>query len=294
MTDFGLSRFGKVIRNFNLSSIARFGVGGIAEFFVQPFSEEDLCSIIKNYRDSITVIGNCSNLLIRDGGISGITVRLGNAFSKIFTDGDLIYAGAGANANKVAYAALNNSLGGLEFFVGIPGTIGGALQMNAGCFGSDTSSILEYVLAVNELGKICRLLPKDIEYVYRGHKLCGKWIFLEAVFRGIVSDYQKIHSRMKRVMGQKITTQPFQVMTCGSTFKNPPGHSAWKLIDSSGCRGMRVGAVVVSDLHCNFLINEGAASAAEIEFLGNIIRKKVYDIHGIPLEWEIKIIGQHF
>lgn len=285
---------GSYRQNVNLSKTNWFNVGGMAEVLFRPADEDDLAYFLTNLPDDIpvTVIGVGSNLLVRDGGIDGVLVKLGRGFTDITSMGDEIHAGAGALSFNVATYSQQCGITGLEFLCGIPGSIGGALAMNAGAYGSDTSSILIYANAVDEAGNIHKLSPEDIGYVYRGNTLPEGIIFTKGVFQGQRGDILDIRKKMDEISSQREETQPIRSRTSGSTFKNPDGQKAWKLIDEAGCRGLQIGGAQVSEKHCNFFINTGDATATDIENLGEEVRKRVKEKTGVTLEWEVKIIGK--
>lgn len=278
-----------------LSKTNWFGVGGPAEVLFRPENTEDLAHFLakKPLSIAVNIIGVGSNLLVRDGGIEGVVIKLGRAFNTIHVSETYVYAGAGALDYNVALVALEHGLAGLEFLSGIPGTIGGGLAMNAGAYGSDISSVLEYAELLDDQGNLHQLTPKDIGFIYRGHTLPEGWIFTRAVLRAHPDDPAQIQQRMQQIQERREATQPIKTRTSGSTFANPVnGQKAWELIDKAGCRGLRRGGAVVSVKHCNFLINEGDASAADLELLGEEVRQRVFDMSGIWLEWEVKRIGQ--
>ncbi|MBL0319969.1 MAG: UDP-N-acetylmuramate dehydrogenase [Alphaproteobacteria bacterium] len=280
--------------NYDLSKVTWFAVGGPAEVLFRPADIADLQHFIQECPSSIpiTVIGLASNLLVRDGGIKGIVIRMGREFAQISHQENRITAGAAALTGNVARYAAEQGLSGLEFYVGIPGSVGGALAMNAGAYHQDTASILLEAQAVDPLGNLVRLTPDDIGYVYRGNHLPDGYIFTNATYQCIDDEPASIKDRMNRIMQQREASQPVRAKTGGSTFKNPQEKSAWKLIDEAGCRGLRIGGAHMSEKHCNFMINDQHASAADIETLAETIRKKVHEHSGILLEWEIKRIGE--
>ena len=239
----------------------------------------------------VTVIGVASNLLVRDGGVAGVVIRLGKAFADISVDGDMVTAGAGAMDVNVARAARDAGLAGLEFLIGIPGTVGGALRMNAGAYGTEVSDIFAAAWAVTGRGEDAALSPADMAFAYRH---CGQpddVIFTRATFRGTPGDVDAISGRMADIQKARGETQPVKSRTGGSTFANPDGHKAWELIDEAGCRGLTRGGAQVSPQHCNFLINTGNATAADLEGLGEEVRRRVLEETGVELHWEIRRIG---
>jgi len=239
----------------------------------------------------VSVIGVGSNLLVRDGGIPGVVVRLPSVFGRIAVDGTRIRVGAAALDAAVARAAADAGVGGMEFLRGIPGTVGGALKMNAGCYGREIKDIFVEATAIDGKGGEHRLASADMGFVYRKAQVPDDFIFVEAVFAGNADDPAAVRARMDALVEQRESTQPVKSRTGGSTFKNPPGHKAWELIDRAGCRGLMHGAAQVSEKHCNFLINTGDAAAADIEALGEEVRARVKDKFGVMLEWEIKRVG---
>lgn len=285
---------GRVRENVMLSESNWFQVGGPAEILFKPDDVQDLAHFLKEKPKDIpvTVIGVGSNLLVRDGGLKGVVIRLGRGFAEIKSEGDLLHAGAGALDVNVAWAAEEQSLTGLEFLSGIPGTIGGALRMNAGAYGSDLSQVLVEAQAVDSAGEIHTLSLEEMQFTYRHAGIPHDWIFTRATLRGTPGDRKTIAERIHKIAEERASTQPVRARTGGSTFKNPEGHKAWELIDAAGCRGLAMGAAQVSDKHCNFLINNGSATAHELESLGEEVRKRVYAHSGIMLEWEIQRIGE--
>ncbi len=279
----------------NLAKINWFNAGGEAEVMFRPADTQDLADFIANKPKDVpvTVLGVGSNLLVRDGGIDGVVIRLGRGFVEVKKEGDLIRAGAGALSFNVAIASAEYDIAGLEFLSGIPGTIGGACAMNAGAYQGDVASVLVQAEAVDEAGQIHQLTPQDIGYVYRGHTMPEGMIFTQALLKGGVGKKKEILARIKEINETREASQPIKSRTSGSTFKNPAGKKAWELIDAAGCRGLKIGGAQVSEKHCNFLINTGDATAADIENLGEEVRKRVKEKSGITLEWEIKRIGKN-
>jgi UDP-N-acetylmuramate dehydrogenase len=241
---------------------------------------------------AVYVVGVGSNLIVRDGGMPGVVIRLSpRGFGEASAEGDIVSAGTAALDKRVAEIAASANLSGLEFFFGIPGTIGGALRMNAGANGSETKDVLIEASGVGRDGKRVRLTNADMKFVYRNSSVDPSVIFTAARLRGIIADPDAIRARMNEVQNHRETAQPIREKTGGSTFKNPPGHSAWKLVDAAGCRGLRFGGAQVSEMHCNFLINTGSATGHDIETLGETVRTRVKEHSGIELHWEIKRIG---
>jgi UDP-N-acetylmuramate dehydrogenase len=284
---------GTYAENAPLKDLVWFRAGGSAEILFRPADAEDLATFLyaKPAHLPVSVIGVGSNLLIRDGGIPGIVVRLPASFGRIAAEGTRVRAGAAALDAAVARAAADAGIAGLEFLRGIPGTIGGALRMNAGCYGREIKDVFVEAKAVNGTGNIVTLNAEDMGFVYRRSGVPDDFIFVEAVLQGEAGNPEQVRARMNALVEQRESTQPVKAKTGGSTFKNPPGHKAWQLIDGSGGRGLRLGAAQVSEKHCNFLINTGEATAAEIEGLGEEVRARVKEKFGIELEWEIKRVG---
>lgn len=288
---------GKYRENAELSAMSWFGVGGTTDVFFKPEDADDLSFFLKNCPDDIplTIIGVASNLLIRDGGIPGVVIRLGRSFTEITHDSDRneMTAGAAALDINVAKYALMQSMEGLEFLSGIPGTIGGAVCMNAGAYGREIKDCLIYAEAFDRNGNLHRLTPDQLEFTYRHSIAQDQTLFItKACFRAPkIASSDIIKARMDDITKARELTQPIHTRTGGSTFRNPEGQKAWQLIDKVGGRGYRVGGAHFSDLHCNFIVNDQNASAADIEALGDTIQKRVLNELGIPLMWEIKIIG---
>jgi UDP-N-acetylmuramate dehydrogenase len=284
---------GRLLPNQSLAELTWFRVGGPAQVLFMPEDESDLAYGLGALPAElpVTVVGLGSNLIVRDGGVVGVVVRLGRGFSEIRVDGTRVTAGAAVPDVKVARAAQEAGLAGLSFLRGIPGAIGGALRMNGGAYGRETKDALVSARAVDRAGGIHVLAAADMHY---SHRHCGApddFIFTEATFQGAAGDRATIAVEMDKITEAREATQPIKSRTGGSTFKNPPGRKAWELIDAAGCRGLVVGGAQVSELHCNFLINLGQASAADIESLGETVRKRVKVSSGVELEWEIKRIG---
>jgi UDP-N-acetylmuramate dehydrogenase len=237
-------------------------------------------------------VGVGSNLIVRDGGVSGVVIRLSpRGFGETKADGDTVRAGTAALDKRVAEAAAAADIGGLEFYFGIPGSIGGALRMNAGANGGETKDVLVEARGVTRTGEKVTFSNADMKFVYRNSGVDTSIIFTSALYRGEIKDPETIRARMAEVQNHRETAQPIREKTGGSTFKNPPGHSAWKLIDAAGMRGFRVGGAQVSEMHCNFLINTGDATGHDIETLGEAVRARVKENSGVELHWEIKRIG---
>ncbi|HEY5290457.1 MAG TPA: UDP-N-acetylmuramate dehydrogenase, partial [Caulobacteraceae bacterium] len=279
-----------------LAPFTWFRVGGPAEVLFLPRDEDDLAAFLRELprETPITVLGAASNVIVRDGGLAGVVIRLGRAFADIRVEADQCRAIAGAAAldGAVARAAGAAGLAGLEFYAGIPGAIGGALTMNAGCYGSETREALVEARGVLRSGERLTLAVDDFAYAYRSSRAPAGAIWTSAAFRGRPDDPPAIRARMAEITARRETTQPIREKTGGSTFKNPPGHSAWKLIDAAGWRGREQGGAMMSPLHANFMINTGSASAADLEALGEAVRADVLAKAGVQLEWEIKRIGR--
>ena len=294
MTAVRHARRGNMRENVALAPLTWFRVGGPAARLFQPADPEDLAAFLgaTPAEEPVLPMGVASNMLIRDGGIAGTVVRMGGPLARIEIDGTTLIAGAGALDQKVAQTARRAGLAGIEFWIGIPGTIGGAVRMNAGAFGGETRDRLIWAEALDRAGKLHRLSNAELGFAYRRSALPEDWIVLRAAFALESGDAAAIAERMAAIKAEREAVQPIRVATGGSTFKNPPGERAWQLIDRAGCRGLRHGAAMVSDKHCNFLINTGGATAAELEALGEIVRDRVAAECGIRLEWEIKRLGE--
>lgn len=286
---------GSYRENANLAKTNWFNVGGSAEVLFRPADVNDLAFFLKERPKDIpiTILGVGSNLLVRDGGIKGVVIKLGRGFTGITKNGNYINAGAGALSFNTAMFSASSGLSGLEFLSGIPGTIGGALFMNAGAYGSDVSSVLIEAEIVDEGGDIHYLPVEDIGYVYRGNTLPDGIIFTKAIFKGATESVKNVEQRIKEIQDKRQSSQPIKERTSGSTFKNPTGEKAWELIDKAGCRGLQIGDAQVSEKHCNFFINKGNATAKDIEDLGEEVRKRVKEKSGIELQWEVRIIGEY-
>jgi UDP-N-acetylmuramate dehydrogenase len=286
---------GKLAADVALAPFTWFRVGGPAEALLSPADEDDLAYFLtKLPRDiPVTIIGLGSNLIIRDGGVRGVAIRLGGkAFGAIETTADCrVVAGAAALDAQVARAAAEAGIDGLAFLRGVPGSIGGALRMNAGAHGGETREAFVEAHGIDRAGAKRRLGPAEMGFSYRHSQAPDDVIFTRAVLQGRPGDSAAIKAEMDRITAAREASQPIRDKTGGSTFKNPPGCKAWRLIDAAGCRGLVVGDAQVSTMHCNFLINRGAATAADIEALGEEVRRRVKASSGIELEWEIKRIG---
>lgn len=284
---------GRLTENAALGHMTWFGVGGPAEVLFKPEDREDLVEFIKNCPEDVpvTLIGVASNLIIRDGGIPGVVIRLGREFAGLEATGEEVTAGAAALDMNLALMAAKHEIEGLEFFSGIPGTVGGALRMNAGAYGGETKNVLIAAEVLFRDGTVKTMTPDEMGLSYRHNDLPLTAIFLGGRFRGRKGDRAEIERRMDEIKTKRAETQPIKTKTGGSTFANPDGNSAWKVIDAAGCRGLKVGGAEMSTLHCNFMINTGGATAADIERLGEEVRKRVAENSGIMLRWEIKRIG---
>jgi UDP-N-acetylmuramate dehydrogenase len=287
---------GRLLAHEPLSSLTWFRVGGSAQALFMPEDENDLAYLLANIpRDTpVTVIGLGSNLIVRDGGVAGIVVRLGRGFSETKIEvGNRVRSGTAVPDLRVAKAAQEAGIARLAFYRGIPGAIGGALRMNGGAYGRETRDVLIEARGVDRAGNISTYTNAEMGFSYRHCGVTDDVIFTQALFEGAPGDPAAIAAEMDEITSRRETTQPVKSRTGGSTFKNPPGHKAWQLIDAAGCRGLIVGGAQVSELHCNFLINLGNATAADIENLGEEVRRRVKDNSGVTLEWEIKRIGVH-
>ena len=285
---------GRLLFNQSLKEFTWFRVGGAAQVLFVPEDEGDLALLLENLPGEIpvTVVGLGSNLIVRDGGVPGVAVRLGRGFGELKVEaGERIRAGAAVPDVKVSRCAQEAAIAGLAFFRGIPGAVGGALRMNGGAYGRETRDVLIEARAIDRRGTMRVFTNDEMRYAYRHCGLPEDIIFTEALFAGSPGDRAVIAEEMNQITDKRESTQPIKSRTGGSTFKNPPGHKAWQLIDAAGCRGLTLGDAQVSPMHCNFLINLGSASAAEIEDLGELVRRRVKENSGIELEWEIKRIG---
>lgn len=285
---------GRLLANQPLGELTWFRVGGPAQLLFLPEDEDDLAGFLRALPAEIpvTTIGLGSNLIVRDGGVAGVVVRLGRGFNGVSVEeGARIRAGAAVPDVKVARAAQDAAIAGLAFYRGIPGAIGGAVRMNAGAYGRETKDVLIEARGVDRNGNVRVWSNADLHYGYRHCGAPDDVIFTEALLQGVPDDPAAIAAEMDKITESREATQPVKSRTGGSTFKNPPGQKAWQLIDAAGCRGLVVGDAQVSELHCNFLINRGKASAADIETLGEAVRRRVRENSGIELEWEIKRIG---
>jgi UDP-N-acetylmuramate dehydrogenase len=286
---------GKLTPDAPLAPLVWFKSGGKAEWLFEPKDEDDLVSFLRELdpETRVMALGLGSNLIVRDGGVPGVVVRLGKAFAKVQAGSDYyITAGAGAPGIVVSSAARDASIANIEFLRGIPGTVGGFVRMNGGAYGREVSDILVTAKVVMRDGEIKTIGMLDLEYSYRHSNLPAGAIVVEALFQGEPGDPAAIGAEMDAIARAREQSQPLRSRTGGSTFKNPPGHKAWALIDAAGCRGLTMGDAQVSEKHCNFLLNLGSATSAEIEALGEEVRRRVEAKTHINLEWEIQRVGR--
>lgn len=284
---------GRLLANQSLAEITWFRVGGPAQVLFTPADEEDLAYFLASVPNHpVTVIGLGSNLIVRDGGVPGIVIRMARGFTDVVIEDETkIRAGVAVPDVKVARAAADASLAGLAFYRGVPGAIGGALRMNAGAYGGETKDVLIRAKAVSRSGEKVTFSNADMGYSYRHCSVPDEYIFTQALYQARPGNKDEIATEMDAITERREATQPIKSRTGGSTFKNPPGHKSWQLIDAAGCRGLVIGDAQVSELHCNFLINRGNATAADVEGLGEEVRRRVKENSGVQLEWEIKRIG---
>ncbi|WP_321339206.1 UDP-N-acetylmuramate dehydrogenase [Breoghania sp.] len=299
LEELGPERFsdirGRLLVNQPLGPVTWLRVGGPAQLLFQPADEADLAAFMEALPNDVPVlpIGLGSNLLIRDGGIEGVVVRLtGKGFGQVEAAGDkALKVGAAVPDKRLAQAALEAGLSGFAFYAGIPGGVGGALRMNAGAHGAETRERMVELTAVTRSGEVVTLSNADMDYAYRHSGQPGDLVFTSAVFEGVPGEREAIQAEMDAVNAHREKAQPIREKTGGSTFKNPPDNSAWKVIDAAGCRGLTVGGAQMSEMHCNFMINTGEATALDLETLGETVRARVVENSGIRLEWEIKRLG---
>ena len=284
---------GELTTDAELSRITWFRVGGPAEVLFRPADRDDLAEFLraKPADVPVTIIGVGANILVRDGGIPGVLIRLGRAFSTVRIDCSTVTAGAGASDVNVSITSRNRSVAGLEFLSGIPGTIGAGLRMNAGAYGREMSDVVSAAEAMDGDGEVHTLSPADLGFSYRRSAVPADWIFLSATLEGEPGQKHEIAAHMDETNRERNQSQPVKLRTGGSTFVNPAGHKAWQLIEAAGCRGLVIGGATVSEQHCNFLINTGDATASDLEDLGEEVRRRVKDHSGIELEWEIRRLG---
>jgi UDP-N-acetylmuramate dehydrogenase len=285
---------GRYTADAALGRVTWFRAGGNAEVLFRPADADDLAQFLARRPKGVplTVIGVGSNLLVRDGGVAGVTIRLGREFAGVACEGITLRAGAAALDSSVALAAAAAGIAGLEFLSGVPGTVGGALRMNAGCFGREMKDVTVAAVALDRDGGRHDLDPAALGFAYRRSSVPEDWIFVSAILQGEPGDPALIAQRLADIRNAREESQPARAATGGSTFKNPPGAKAWELIDRAGCRGLTRGAAMVSEKHCNFLINTGGARADDIERLGEEVRARVRAATGVELEWEIRRIGR--
>jgi UDP-N-acetylmuramate dehydrogenase len=290
---------GSYEENVTLADMSWFRVGGPAEVLFRPADEADLAQFLRCRPADVpvTVLGVCSNTLVRDGGIDGVVIRLGQGFAGVEVAAPHIRAGAGMPNVSLALSARDAAITGFEFLRGVPGTVGGSLRMNAGAYGREMADLVVHVTAIDAAGELHSLSRDEMGYGYRRCGVPADWIFVSALMRGEPGDRDEISRRMDEISAERAFSQPVRSRTGGSTFKNPPpeaagGKRAWELIEQAGCRGLTVGGAMVSEQHCNFLINSGTATAGDLEALGEEVRRRVRAACGIELEWEIRIIGR--
>jgi UDP-N-acetylmuramate dehydrogenase len=284
---------GRVREHSPLAPVTWFRVGGEAEFLIRPEDADDLAKLLRELalEMPVTVIGAASNLIVRDGGIPGVVIKLGRGFNEILLDGDGVIAGAACLDITVAEVAAAAGLTGLEFLSGIPGSIGGAVAMNAGAYGGEIKQVLDWAEIVTRSGEMLRLNAAELALDYRRSNLAPGAVVTGARLRAAKGEVSAIAGRMAEIKASREASQPVRARTGGSTFANPPDMKAWELIDAAGCRGLRRGGAQVSQLHCNFLLNTGGATAADLEGLGEEVRRRVFAASGVSLHWEIKRIG---
>jgi len=286
---------GRLTRNAPLAPLVWFKSGGIAEWLFEPKDEQDLVDFLRELDPSLPLmaLGLGSNLIVRDGGVPGVVVRLGKLLARIDRlDETTLRTGGGASGILVSSTARDAGIAGLEFLRGIPGTVGGFVRMNGGAYGREVSDILVSARLVLRSGEVVEWPLEKLGYTYRHSEVPAGAVVVEAVFRGVPGDPEAIGAEMDAIARAREESQPLRSRTGGSTFKNPPGHKAWALIDAAGCRGLTIGDAQVSEKHCNFLLNLGSATSAEIEGLGEEVRRRVEAKTHITLEWEIQRVGQ--
>ncbi len=285
---------GKLREGAQLAKVTWFQVGGPADVMFRPKDEADLADFLKGKPEDlpVTVIGVGSNLLVRDGGIRGVVIRLGRPFTNVVVEDGAVHAGAGALDLNVAQTAQMNGIAGLEFLSGIPGTIGGALRMNAGAYGTEIKDVLVSATAIDGSGNIHTVTPDEMNMTYRHCGVPEDWIFTSAILRASSGDPEDIAKRMDEIQKSRAESQPIKSRTGGSTFANPVPKRAWEVIDAAGCRGLKIGGAQMSEQHCNFMINTGNATALDLEQLGDEVRRRVKEHSGVELRWEIRRIGE--
>ena len=286
---------GKVSPDAALSGLTWLGVGGRADWLFEPEDDADLQRFLAQYNTNspLHIIGAGSNMLVRDGGIDRGLIRLTGQFAEIQHQAGFIHAGAGASDGEVARFAAKQGRAGLSFMIGIPGTVGGGLRMNAGCYGSEFKDVLVSASGFDRQGKAFTATPDEMNMRYRASDAPQGWVFTSAKFATVEGDKDTLRAEMKSMIASRADAQPIGARTGGSTFANPDGHKAWQVIDAAGCRGLRKGGALLSEKHCNFLINEGQATAEDLEQLGEEVRDRVKQHSGIELRWEIRRIGKH-
>jgi len=285
---------GRYVPNARLADQTWFRVGGAAEILFRPADEDDLSHFLANKPENVpvTVIGAGSNLLVRDGGVPGVVIRLGRGFSDIHRQDNLIHVGAACLDRTVSLTCRDSGVGSLEFLVGIPGTVGGAVRMNAGAYGREIKDVLVYANVLDPQGKHHRLAGDELGMTYRHSNLPEGWIVTGAVLKGIAGQNPAdLGATIEAILKEREASQPIRGRTGGSTFKNPDLEKAWKLIDGAGCRGLKKGGAQVSEKHCNFLLNLDQASANDLESLGEEVKRRVYETCGVLLDWEIVRMG---
>ncbi len=285
---------GRLTPNAPLAPLVWFKAGGAADWLFEPADVDDLCAFLRDLDPTVPVmgLGLGSNLIVRDGGVPGVVVRLGKPFAKVVADGLTLTCGGGASGILVSSTARDAGVAGVEFLRSIPGTVGGFVRMNGGAYGREVADVLVDAQVVRRDGTLVTLSTADLNYRYRHSDLPDGAIVVAATFRGQAGEPQAIQAEMDRIAAAREASQPLRSKTGGSTFKNPDGHKAWALVDAAGCRGLRKGDAQVSEKHCNFLLNTGAATSADIEALGNEVRTKVLAQSGVTLEWEIQRVGR--
>lgn len=285
---------GRLLFDAPLARFTWFGVGGPADVLFRPLDAEDLAAFLAALPNDVPVwpLGVGSNVIIRDGGVRGVVVLLRSGFNEVEADDGIVVAGAGALAANVARRGADAGLGGLEFMSGVPGSVGGAVRMNAGAYGGEVTDVLVSAEVVTRDGELLRLDVDDLGFAYRHSALAVDDIVVRAAFRGVEDYSAVVRQRLLDVQAKREDSQPLRSRTGGSTFRNPPGGKAWELIDAAGCRSKRIGGAKVSEKHCNFLIAEDGCTAADIEALGNAVHAAVKAKSGIDLHWEIKRVGQ--
>ncbi|WP_353216807.1 UDP-N-acetylmuramate dehydrogenase [Sandarakinorhabdus sp.] len=285
---------GRLTPDAPLAPLLWFKAGGAADWLFEPADPDDLCAFLKALPADMPVLalGLGSNLIVRDGGVAGVVVRLGKPFAKVSADGETLICGGGASGISVSSAARDAGVAGLEFLRGIPGTVGGFVRMNGGAYGREVADVLVEITVITRAGTVETRLASALDYSYRHSNLADGEIVVSARLRGRPGDKAAIQAEMDRIAAAREASQPLRTRTGGSTFKNPAPHKAWELVHNAGCRGLRVGGAEVSEKHSNFLINSHRASAADIEALGELVRAHVLARAGVNLEWEIQRVGR--